>query len=308
MYNLIVSGDRENFRGQPFDLEISRCISSSEYTDADLADRYNPLTDAHLSELLSFPALLAYESGVKEPATVARLTRLRVRRGVARIEYEAVVGVPPIAPDVLEEASWELDLGKNELYRTHWALKSPNLDEALIEANVLPEDVAARIAGRTSQEEGDRVATETLITPSVFRVPSEPRDAQLVSVMMPFDQGFLPVWHAIRLAGAQVGLICMRADGVWDDSVLVQDVFSLLWKSAVVVVDFTGRNPNVMYETGIAHTLGRAVVPLAQSGDDVPFDLQHHRYLHYSVDAPGLAELETNLAKRLARLQARGAI
>jgi hypothetical protein len=32
-------------------------------------------------------------------------------------------------------------------------------------------------------------------------------------------------------------------------------------KRTIVVVDFDTRNPNVFYETGIAHTLGKHVVP-----------------------------------------------
>jgi hypothetical protein len=65
------------------------------------------------------------------------------------------------------------------------------------------------------------------------------------------------------------------------------------------VVDFTDRNPNVMYETGIAHTLGKTVVPITQSIDDVPFDISHHRVLPYLSNREGLEELRSKLAARL---------
>jgi hypothetical protein len=55
-----------------------------------------------------------------------------------------------------------------------------------------------------------------------------------------------------------------------------------------------------MYETGIAHTLGRNVIPIAQSMDDVPFDLKHHRVLVYLNNREGLNELSVQLAKRLS--------
>jgi len=41
------------------------------------------------------------------------------------------------------------------------------------------------------------------------------------------------------------------------------------------IADCTGRNPNVFYEIGIAHTLGRNVVMITEA--DVPFDLRHLR-------------------------------
>ena len=60
------------------------------------------------------------------------------------------------------------------------------------------------------------------------------------------------------------------------------DVFTLLYQADIVIDDFSGSNPNVMYETGIAHTLGKIVIPIVQNiGADVPFDMRHHRVLEY---------------------------
>jgi len=69
-----------------------------------------------------------------------------------------------------------------------------------------------------------------------------------------------------------------------------------------VVVDFSGKNSNVMYETGIAHTLGKHVVPITQAMADVPFDLQPHRALVYLGNAEGIAAMKKELSKRLATL------
>lgn len=64
-------------------------------------------------------------------------------------------------------------------------------------------------------------------------------------------------------------------------------------------MDFTGRNPNVMYETGIAHTLGKTVIPIKQSLDDIPSDLGHHRALKYFPNQEGLRGLSHELWKRM---------
>ena len=139
------------------------------------------------------------------------------------------------------------------------------------------------------------------ITPTIFTVPDEPVDPNLVAVMMPFE-GFSGVYKAIKQACASAGLTCKRVDDIWENSELIQDIFSLICRSSIVVCDFTGRNANVFYECGIAHTLGKQVVPIAQHKSDVPFDVMHHRYLGYHPNVEGLADLRSKLADRLTTL------
>jgi len=83
---------------------------------------------------------------------------------------------------------------------------------------------------------------------------------------------------------------------------VIQDIFSLLLRSSTVIVDFTGRNSNVMYETGIAHTLGKLVVPISQSLSDVPFDIVHHRVLKYLPNTEGYADLTSKLKAKLEQV------
>jgi hypothetical protein len=124
----------------------------------------------------------------------------------------------------------------------------------------------------------------------------------LVAVMMPFRAEFCGVHEAIRAACEAARFRCLRADDIWEESTIVQDIFNLLLRARVVVVDFTGRNPNVMYETGIAHTLGKLVIPIAQSLDDVPFDMAHHRVLKYLPNGEGYADLQSRLQTKLAQV------
>lgn len=138
--------------------------------------------------------------------------------------------------------------------------------------------------------------------PSVFEVPDVAPDPSLVAVMMPFDAAFAGTHKAISQACADARMMCQRVDDLWEHATVIQDVFSLIWRSSIVVCDFTGRNANVFYECGIAHTLGKPVVPITQHKSDVPFDLQHHRYLNYLSNAQGLETLQHELAKRLRTL------
>jgi hypothetical protein len=138
--------------------------------------------------------------------------------------------------------------------------------------------------------------------PNVFSVPNVSIELDLAAVMMPLRAEFDSVSNTILKACTITGLRCLRADDIWEESAIVQDIFNLVFRAQVVIVDFTGKNPNVMYETGIAHTLGKHVIPISQSLEDVPFDLAHHRVLKYLANAEGLKQLETKLAARLCQV------
>jgi len=140
-----------------------------------------------------------------------------------------------------------------------------------------------------------------VFSPSVFRVPDAPTEDDRIAAMMPFS-GFDDVYKAMGLAAKGVQMKIDRADTVWEDSAFIQDIFNLIFRSNVVIVDLTGKNPNVMYEMGIAHTLGKHVIPITQNISDIPSDLGHHRALKYLNNSEGLTQLTKNLGDRLASL------
>jgi len=145
------------------------------------------------------------------------------------------------------------------------------------------------------------IPTENLVTfkPSIFQVPNKPQNPRLVSVMIPFNASFNGTYDAIKRVADYMKLECLKANDIWENSTFMQDIFDLIYCAKVVVVDFTGRNPNVMYETGIAHTLGKTVIPITQSIGDIPSDLGHHRALKYLPNEEGYNELSRELYKRL---------
>jgi hypothetical protein len=69
-----------------------------------------------------------------------------------------------------------------------------------------------------------------------------------------------------------------------------------------VVCDCTARNPNVFYEAGIAHTLGREVILITQSEHDIPFDLRHLRYIRYLNNVEGRTALTQALKLRMQHI------
>ena len=300
MYNLIVTGQAGAWNGKPYEIDKSRAVR--EYTEDAIVEKYKNLDAAAISELQSLPTLFAYEEGHHADARLGFLKRVSIRSGQVRFEYEFYPDLPPIPASELAKFTWELDIDKWEMNRTHWAVKAVDLLPALVEAGLITSEQAARLPEHLVKPSPAGMPSYLVVTPTVFGIPNQQREADLVSVMMPFDAGFAQVYSAIDRACAEAGLRCLRADSIWQESTIIQDVFNLLFRSHIVVVDFTGRNSNVMYETGIAHTLGRQVIPISQSLDDVPFDLRHHRVLKYLPNAEGLTAMQASLADRLRTL------
>lgn len=142
-----------------------------------------------------------------------------------------------------------------------------------------------------------------LFTPSVFDVPASGTERDLIAVMTPFAPPFEAVYESIAHAGSSIGMRTLRAKDIWEHSSVIQDVFSLIYRAHIVVCDFSEKNPNVFYEAGIAHTLGKHVIPITQNPADIPFDLQHHRYFRYLNNAEGRADLKNALASRFSALK-----
>ncbi len=140
--------------------------------------------------------------------------------------------------------------------------------------------------------------------PNVFQIPESSIESDLVAVMMPFRAEFDDVYVAIKQSCKAANFRCLRADDFWEESIIIQDIFNLIFRAQIIIVDFTGKNPNVMYEMGIAHTLGKHVIPLSQSLGDVPSDTSHHRVLPYLSNREGLTNLEIKLAEKLKQISA----
>ena len=94
-------------------------------------------------------------------------------------------------------------------------------------------------------------------TPKVFQLRApQIVEQDLLSAMMPFA-GFGGVYNAIQTAASNNQMRCHRADDIWENHAIIQDVVDLIDRSSIVVCDCTNRNPNVFYEIGVAHALGK---------------------------------------------------
>ena len=112
------------------------------------------------------------------------------------------------------------------------------------------------------------------------------------------------VWEqVIKPAVIEIGMTPVRADDLYGQSIM-EDVWQSIVKAAIIICDTTGRNPNVFYELGIAHTLGKKVILLTQDINDIPFDLQSYRHINYETTLSGGNKLKTAIKKHIKEVLA----
>ncbi len=117
-----------------------------------------------------------------------------------------------------------------------------------------------------------------------------------VFVLMPFAKEFGDVYEiGIKEAADKAGAYAERVDEQMFLEGMLERVYNQINKADVLVADMTGCNPNVFYEVGYAHALGKIVVLLARDAASIPFDLQHRQHLIYD----NVAQLREQLAERL---------
>jgi nucleoside 2-deoxyribosyltransferase len=121
-------------------------------------------------------------------------------------------------------------------------------------------------------------------------------------VVMPFGDQDLQVVYEDFVRPTLVdgcNLLCERGDDVFGSNVIMDDILKSVEDADVILADLTGKNANVFYEVGICHALGKPVLLLAQSMDDVPFDLRHRRVLLYEYSPRGCKRLEGTLKENM---------
>jgi len=116
-------------------------------------------------------------------------------------------------------------------------------------------------------------------------------------VLMPLASEFNDI-YAFGIKGAcdDVGVYCERVDEQIFQGSIMERVYNQIAHADVIVADMTGKNPNVFYEVGYAHALGKRSILITKEASDIPFDLKHFPHIVYNSQIAGL---RSQLAKRV---------
>ena len=274
-YNLVCYGNTNNtvFRRNSGQGTFNKERVLSEYT----SESAKKICEGNFANLAQLPTLFVVECDRKynstAPAYVARLANVREERREVAFDYIRLDG--RITSLEAFESIIDIESGSPEMSRTHWAVKEGNLIERLFE-----------FWDKRSGEEN----------PRVFGIDDWPLPKRgHIAVMMPFAAEFNPVHETIRQSCRQAGYNSTRVDEIYGPNVILKDVFTTIETSAMVVCDVTGKNPNVLYEAGLAHARNIKVILVTQRDDDIPSNIQHIKYIKYLPNGEGLEKLKAEL-------------
>lgn len=110
--------------------------------------------------------------------------------------------------------------------------------------------------------------------------------ADLCFVIMPFAAElhyfYLYLRHHLQ---TKHNLICERADASVLTVPLLDKIKDYINRADIIIADCSGRNPNVFYELGIAHTLNKDVILITHDPiNEAPSDIRHFEFVPYKLN------------------------
>jgi hypothetical protein len=122
-----------------------------------------------------------------------------------------------------------------------------------------------------------------------------------IFMLIPFDSAFNDISELVRETVISDNHEIIRADEISNTGIIVDQIQREIEKSDFIIADVSGKNPNVMYELGLAQSLKKPILPIIHLGEEIPFDIASFRTIMY--DRNRLIEtLVTPLRKLLASM------
>jgi predicted nucleotide-binding protein len=134
LFNLLISCNPESWNSSSYEYDRSRAVV--EYTADEISERYKFFDNNAINELKSFPALFVTENEATQ-SNIGYITNIRLRSNSVVIEFEFDPILPPLPIGAIETMRVDIDLGRWELSRTHWAVKDEPIFDILIRNNYL---------------------------------------------------------------------------------------------------------------------------------------------------------------------------
>lgn len=117
-------------------------------------------------------------------------------------------------------------------------------------------------------------------------------------VLMPFSKEYDDIYKlGIKETAKKLDVEAYRLDEELFDKGMLEKIYDEIQSCDFIIADLSNRNPNVFYELGYAHAIGKLCLLITQNTENIPFDLKHKRHIAYDSSITYLKEqLETNIS------------
>ncbi|EIV8497302.1 nucleoside 2-deoxyribosyltransferase [Vibrio vulnificus] len=122
-------------------------------------------------------------------------------------------------------------------------------------------------------------------------------EKDFVFVLTPFHSKFDGVYDEIKNVCDKADIRCIRGDEQNFKGDIFSHVLKNIVQAKVVIANLSGRNPNVLYELGIAHALDKTTILVSNMLDELPADIKSKRIVVYK----DVGDLEERLPVELLK-------
>ena len=116
-----------------------------------------------------------------------------------------------------------------------------------------------------------------------------------VLVLTPFHPDYESTYSVIKQICDDVHLKAERSDEEYVDGDLLQHIVKMIVEARIIIANLDGRNANVFYELGIAHSLNKPTVLLSHVGSTAPADVRGNYLVVYNSEDVLRRKLKTIL-------------
>ncbi|MGG0203648.1 hypothetical protein [Bacillus mycoides] len=120
-------------------------------------------------------------------------------------------------------------------------------------------------------------------------------NSELVFMLTPFQDIEWDTFVAVRDVCNNLSLKCIRGDEKHIKGEILPSIIKSILEARIVIVNINGRNPNVFYELGVAHALGKKTILISKFGNELPFDVKSKNVILYKE----ISELQSKLKDAL---------
>lgn len=162
----------------------------------------------------------------------------------------------------------------------------------------------AELLVQPTEEDIDRKRRIVRVNP-IYRGRDFLIEPDLCFVLMEFQPPYTDIYdHLIKPTVEGESFRCLKSDDIFTTTSVIEDIWANINKAALIIAEISSNNPNVMYELGICHTVGKNVMLITQYPDKIPFNFRHMRCYPYKNDIPGSDELKRNIKSVIQHMKA----
>ena len=171
-----------------------------------------------------------------------------------------------------------------------WALAAashPEAKRALVSTGKRSEVRRPKVSVGSSAAKAIQQTLDHQAGSAFIAMPIDSDDDQLVDVL-----------EAIKTAAADCGITAERVDEVESNQRITDRILESIYQAEFVIVDLTNERPNVFFEAGFAHGLGKVPIYVARAGTTIHFDIKDYPIITFR----NMKQLKEGITKRLIAL------